>query len=83
MRVYLDNVIASALVRDDLASPEERQALKLIQEHRNFGKLKIVTSRESWREKERTRNAQAHEELRSSRDNIERLSILLPETKTQ
>jgi RNA-directed DNA polymerase len=68
VRVYLDNVIASAPVRDDLASPEERRALKLIQERRNFGKLEIVTSRESWREQERTRNAQAREELRASRD---------------
>ena len=68
MRVYLDNVIASALVRDDLASHEECRALKLIQEHRNSGKFEIVTSRESWREQERTRNAQAREELRASRD---------------
>ena len=74
MRVYLDNVIASARVRDDLASPEERRALKLIQEHWNFGNLEIVTSRESWREQERTRNAQACEELRASRDKTPVLS---------
>jgi len=47
VKVYLDNVIVSALVRDDLASPDEQRALKLLQEHRNFGKLEIVTSRES------------------------------------
>ena len=68
MKVYLDNVIASARVRDDLASLPERHALKLIQEHSNFGKLEMVTSRESWREQERTRNTQALEELRASRD---------------
>jgi predicted nucleic acid-binding protein len=68
VKVYLDNVIASARIRDDLASPEERKAFKLIQEHHNFGKLEIVTSRESWREQERTRNAEAREELRASRD---------------
>jgi predicted nucleic acid-binding protein len=68
VKVYLDNVIASARIRDDLASPEERKAFKLIQEHDNFGKLEIVTSRESWREQERTRNAEAREELRASRD---------------
>jgi hypothetical protein len=67
VKVYLDNVIASARIRDDLASPEERKAFKLIQEHDNFGKLEIVTSRESWREQERTRNAEAREELRASR----------------
>ncbi len=68
MKVYLDNVIASARVRDDLASVEERRALKLIQEHSNFRKLEIVTSRESWREQERTRNAEVREELHASRD---------------
>src|SRR5712692_6943934 len=61
-------MIVSAWVRDDLALPEERRALKLIQEHRNFGTLEIVTSRESWREQERTRNTQTREELRASRD---------------
>ena len=68
MKVYLDNVIVSALVRDDLASPDEQRALKLLQEHRNFGKLEIVTSRESWREQDRTRCEKTREELRSSRD---------------
>jgi hypothetical protein len=46
----------------------ERSALKLIQEHSNLGKLEIVTSRESWREQERTRNTEARDELRASRD---------------
>jgi predicted nucleic acid-binding protein len=68
MKVYLDNVIVSALVRDDLASPEEQRALKLLQEHHNFRKLEIVTSRESWREQDRTRCEKTREELRSSRD---------------
>ena len=61
-------MIASARVRDNLASRDERSALKFIQEHSNFGKLEMVTSRESWREQERTRNAEALEELRASRD---------------
>ena len=68
MKVYLDNVIVSALVRDDLASSDEQRALKLLQEHLNFGKLEIVTSRESWREQDRTRCEKTREELRSSRD---------------
>ncbi len=78
MKVYLDNVIASARVREDLASLEERQALRLVQEHPNFGKLEIVTSRESWREQERTlarkpvRNSVRHaKERRSYRKTIE------------
>ncbi len=68
MKVYLDNVIASAIVRDDLASFEEQSALKQVQQHQNFGKLEVVTSRESWREQERARSAQTREELRSSRE---------------
>lgn len=68
MKVYLDNVIVSALVRDDLASSDEQRALKLLQEHLTFGKLEIVTSRESWREQDRTRCEKTREELRSSRD---------------
>jgi len=60
-------MIASARVLDNLFSSEERRALKLIQEHRNLSKLEIVTSRESWREQERTRNPEAREQLRASR----------------
>ena len=44
MKVYLDNVIASSLVRDDLASFDERSALKCVQEHPNFERLEVVTS---------------------------------------
>jgi len=67
-------MIAWARVRDVLASLEERSALKLIQEHSNFRKLEIVTSRESWQEQECTRNADAREELRASRDKTPVLS---------
>jgi len=68
VKVYLDNVIASAWVRGDLGSPEERDALKLIREHTNFQRLEVVTSRESWREQERTQNVEVREELRTSRE---------------
>ncbi len=68
MKVYLDNVIASSLVRDDLASFEERSALKRVQEHPNLERLEVVTSRQSWREQDRTRSARTREQLRSSRE---------------
>lgn len=70
MRVYLDNVIASAWIRGDLGSPEQQTALRLIQEHMNFDKLEIVTSRESWREQDRTRDAEVREQLRTSRERM-------------
>jgi hypothetical protein len=70
MKVYLDNVIASAWVRNDLWSLEERSALKMIREHRNLEKVDVVTSRESWREQERTANAEVREELCASRDKM-------------
>ncbi len=68
MKVYLDNVIASSLVRDDLASFEERSALKRVQGHPNFERLEVVTSRQSWREQDRTRSVRTREQLRSSRE---------------
>jgi hypothetical protein len=67
VKVYLDNMIASGRIRDDLASPAERRALGLIQQHPKMIKLEIVTSRESWREQDRTRDTETREELRASR----------------
>ncbi|MGH7354107.1 MAG: hypothetical protein ACRELS_05935 [Candidatus Rokuibacteriota bacterium] len=68
MKVYLDNVIASAWVRDDLGPPAERAALQALRSHTNFELLQVVTSRESWREQERSQNPHVREELRASRD---------------
>jgi predicted nucleic acid-binding protein len=68
VKVYFDNVIVSALVRGDLASSDEQRALTLPQDHLNFRKLEIVTSKETWREQDRTRCERTREELRSSRD---------------
>jgi len=75
VKVYLDNVIASALVRNDLALQEEQQSLKTLQEHPNFATLEIVTSRESWREQDRTRCTTTREELRAARDNTLGVSV--------
>ncbi len=67
MKVYLDNVIASATIRCDLASPAEMDALRLLQTSPHIGKLEMVTSRESWREQERAKNPHSREELRKGR----------------
>jgi len=70
MRVYLDNVIASALVRGDLAEPLEMEALRSLDAQARLGKLEIVTSRESWREQERTKSPETCEELRNARSGV-------------
>jgi hypothetical protein len=67
VKVYLDNVIASGRIRGDLASPEERRVLELVEQHPKAMKLEIVTSRESWREQDRARDVQTREELRAGR----------------
>jgi hypothetical protein len=67
MRIYLDNMIVSALVRGDLAEPSEMEALRSIWTAACFSKLEVVTSRESWREQERTKSDETREELRSAR----------------
>lgn len=71
MRVYLDNMIASALVRGDLAEPSEMEALRSLQAQPRLDKLEIVTSRESWREQERTKSPETREELRNARSGVD------------
>jgi hypothetical protein len=74
MRVYLDNAIASALVRGDLAEPSEMEALRALQAQSSLGKLQIITSRESWREQERTKSPETREELRNARSAVDVVS---------
>jgi len=70
MKVYVDNVIASAVVRADLAESSEMEALKRLQAPPYINELEIVTSRESWREQERTWDPEARAELRDARSGI-------------
>ena len=70
MKVYLDNMIASASILDDLGSPTENKALRLLQASPHVGKLEIVTSRESWREQDRTKDPPTREKLQEGRSNI-------------
>jgi predicted nucleic acid-binding protein len=67
MRVYYDNVIASGLIARDLA-PEELAALREIEAAHQAGTIKRVTSRESWREQERTCDAARRDQLEAARD---------------
>ena len=67
MKVYIDNMIASAVVRRDLAELPEMEALNRLQD---IAPLEIVTSRESWREQERTKNPDVRAELRDARSGI-------------
>jgi hypothetical protein len=67
MRVYYDNVIASGLVTGDLAPEAETAALCEIEAAHAAGFIKRVTSRESWREQERTRDDIKRYPLESAR----------------
>ncbi|MBZ5499682.1 MAG: hypothetical protein LAP85_25055 [Acidobacteriia bacterium] len=68
MRVYYDNVIASGLVTEDVVPDEEMTALREIEEGHRAGTIRRVTSRESWREQERTRDPARRSQLEAARD---------------
>jgi len=68
MRVYYDNVIASGLITGDIAPETEMAALRELERAHAAGTIKRVTSRESWREQERTRDAVRRSQLEAARD---------------
>lgn len=70
MRVYLDNVAASGRVLGDLEPIEEREALRQIEEAHSAGLIKRVTSRESWREQERTKDPDKRAKLDAARAEV-------------
>ena len=67
-RVYYDNMIASAKVLRDLRPESEKAALEMIESWHTSGRIKRVTSRESWREQERTRDDAKREMLKNGQD---------------
>jgi len=71
VKVYFDNVIASAMVRADLAEPSEMEALDRLRTPPCVDRLEIVTSRESWREQEQTRDPDARARLLDGRDSLD------------
>jgi predicted nucleic acid-binding protein len=70
MRVYLDNVAASGRVMGDLSPEAEMEALRRIESAHSAGRLKMVTSRESWREQERTRDPIKRAKLEAARAEV-------------
>lgn len=70
MRVYLDNVAASGRVVGDLAPPTEMEALRDIEEAHSAGTIKRVTSRESWREQDRTKDSAKRAKLEAARGEV-------------
>jgi predicted nucleic acid-binding protein len=70
MRVYLDNVAASGRVLGDLAPASEMEALEEIERAHSTGRIKRVTSRESWREQERTKDPMKHAKLAAARAEV-------------
>ena len=67
MKVYLDNVIASGRVLSDLQPADEMSAVRTIEQLASQGALDWCTSRESWREQERTRDSTRRAMLEEAR----------------
>ena len=70
MRVYYDNVIASGRVTGDLWPESEMAALHEVEAAHSSGLIKRVTSRESWREQERTKDSDRRLRLESARAEV-------------
>jgi predicted nucleic acid-binding protein len=70
MRAYLDNVAASGRVVGDLVPASEMEALRDIERAASAGLLKMVTSRESWREQERTKDPVKRARLEAARSEV-------------
>ena len=70
MEAYLDNCVVSGMVRGDLATaegPAEMAAIPALKKAVDEGRLRLVTSRESHREQERTKDATVRELLAKGR----------------
>ena len=70
MKVYLDNVIVSGKVLNDLAPSDEMVAVNEIEKLASQGRLELFTSRESWREQDRTHNPERRAKLEKARPDI-------------
>jgi hypothetical protein len=73
MKAYLDNVICSGLTRGDLEPVAEMHAARELVAACERGELRLVTSVESWREQDRTRDTQLRDVLREGRDAVPRV----------
>jgi hypothetical protein len=68
-KVYFDNCIESGRVRTDLP-PAEMAAVRSLLKAEGEGKVEIVTSRETWREQDKTKNPTVRAQLAQSRGEI-------------
>jgi hypothetical protein len=66
MKAYFDNCIESGRIRTDL-QPPEMTAVQSLLKARDDGQIEIVTSRESWREQDRTKDPSTREQLINAR----------------
>ena len=69
MKIYLDNNIVSGMSRGDL-QPTEMEAVRQIEAAAGRGELEIVTSRETWREQDRTRDPAVRSQLEEDRQDV-------------
>jgi hypothetical protein len=67
---YLDNCIACAQTLADLGDPAEMAALRSLEKPIDDGRLEIVTSHESWREQERTKEPTIRALLKKARPDV-------------
>ncbi len=70
LRVYLDNVAACGRVLGDLRPDVEQTAIEAIERAHSAGRIKRVTSRESWREQGRTNDPETRAQLEAARDEV-------------
>jgi hypothetical protein len=66
IKAYLDNCIESGRIRSDL-QPSEMAAVRSLLKARKKGKVEIVTSRESWREQDRTKDPTVRAQFANAR----------------
>ena len=74
MRVYFDNCIVSGEIRGDLASAFEQDAVAKLRGLEEFGRIAILTSRESVREQERTKDTDTRRKLLDGTANYPKVS---------
>jgi hypothetical protein len=74
LRVYLDNVICSGIIRGDLDPPDEMKATHALKAAHDRGEVELVLSAESFREQDRTKDAGSRALLAENRDVVPRVS---------
>jgi hypothetical protein len=74
MKAYLDNVIVSGITRGDLTPDAEMTAVRQIEAASKNGQLKIsceiITSRETWREQEKTKDQALRSQFEQQRSKL-------------